>query len=151
MMTERFYPELDQGMMTALTAIRMNIAEDPEYLANAPYEDRVKTQLQQLFTKREAGEAMSLSDDDIAAEIEELFNSLKDYANDVKGADTDLKDKAAFFRVATALTEKILAQRERAVRLKEWRAFVDKIVVLFEDLEPDLRTRFMDEISEFIQ
>lgn len=162
-MTDRYYPELPDGAVNALNMVRLQLSEDPGYLdsPDCPYDrDEVRlllkmfaagAVLKDMVVGGDSGEGTaseSISDDAITDRVDELFKQLKTFGKDIED-NKDPKDRAAYFRVAVALTDKIVDLRERAYRLKEWKSFYAHLMNWLETLDPDLRTEFMDRIKDW--
>lgn len=164
-MTERYFPDLPPGFIGTLTTIRAIVLDDPSCLdaPECPYPDEDKRLLRLVITSpggvqrpaysetedySEDFDDGDLSDDKILASVEDLFRGLRDFGKEMDGV-KDPKDKAAYFRVAASLTDKLLAQRERATRLKDWNSFMTQLMAWLENVEPDQRTDLMDRIKDW--
>lgn len=164
-MTDRYFPVLPENFVGTLTTLRAIILDDPSVLDDpaCPYADDEKQLLLTAFNplRQRQQPAFSddatndfdapdqeLSDEDVLESVEELFRQLKEFGQSMQ-SNSDPKDRAAYFRVATSLTDKIINQRERAQRLKDWNSFMSQLLAWLENVEPDLRTDLLDRIKDW--
>lgn len=163
--TDRYYPELPDDFVGVLGNLHTLINDDPDYLSDpsCPYPVEQARVLGALLSSRglpsspsveqavdlEFDEDFEVTDEAVLGSIEDLYRQLKVFGRQMDGSTVDPKDKAAYFRMAVALTDKIVAQREKAVRLKDWKQFMGLIMTWLEGVEPDVRTDLIDQIEEW--
>lgn len=159
-MTDRYYPDLPEGSASSLALIRAQLGEDPAYLDDpgCPYSAEDVRLLKDIIGVRKGPASEAAIDDDeeisetfdgdILDSVNELYRQLKDFGSTMDER-SDAKDKAAYFRVAVALTDKIITLRERSQKLKDWNSFKGHLMAWLENVDPDLRTDFMDRIKDW--
>jgi len=161
-MSDRYFPTLPEGFVPTMMSLRAIIQDDPDFFSDpeCPYENEDRRLLAVALSPRTDGvpslvtaaaydEDFEVTDEEIAGSIEELYRSLKNFGVQVQVDGVDPKDRAAYFRMAVALTDKIITLREKAVRLKDWKQFQAMIMDWLEGVEPDVRTDLIDLLAEW--
>lgn len=117
-MSAFFYPELDPKTVKNLLIVRQLVSEHAGYFLESPYTQMLEADLNSLFklTQRPVlapTQAPTLGELDIETELRDLYASMKlakPGAND--------PDQLGYFRVSTALMEKLLSLQEKAKNIK---------------------------------
>jgi hypothetical protein len=157
---ERHYPTINESQLWPFNLVRQHLMEDPTYLdgPECPYPGEVKRFLSLLVPPKtksldalnaEAGDLGTAEGDelDLEKELKRLLNEIREYGRKL-GLD-ESAEKATYFRISTALMEKLVALLEKAhgaKRQQEFEAFILKF--LEDECSPDVRTRLMDRLSE---
>lgn len=167
-MEERYYPNLtglDETLRTDIETVRMHLMEDSGYLdsPDCPYPQWMCAFLKSLIGRggtpspANVGSGGSITDieledreeEDVESEIRQLLQDIRQFGRDM-GPDADAKDKAAYFRVHTALLEKLVNLQEKAADIAAFSRLIQFIMRFAEDhMSPDLRTNFMDHLKQF--
>lgn len=139
---DRFYPPIDEKILSSLKVAKRLASEDAGYLTDemCPY----SAELKGFLANKDLGEGEGAEGDtkpvDPLNEVEGLYQSLKDYGDTIK-VSGDPSDKNTFFRVGASLLEKLIALKERAVGVKNTAEFTQAVLDILEDeLDADRRT-----------
>lgn len=150
------YPPLPVNAAWAVSIIARNLAEDPNYLLDAPYpDDEIDLLLTALaIEEAETSSADPLDDVSPDVNIEEesgkLYNQLTQFSRELKTKDNN--EIMSYFRTATQLLEKIVSIRERGANLKQVSLFHETVLSIMEDvLEPSQRTEAMQRLKNSIE
>ena len=129
-------PQLTDEMVRVLRLITRGVASDPGYLKEAGYpEDVVQMFTHPVVVDVVEIEKIKLEDMDVSAEVEALFRDLKETRDGFTAGDNS--EKMAYFRVATALLEKLVSLQERANNVRQIGRFYNEVItVLSEFLTP---------------
>lgn len=163
-----FFPPLPDDLDWSLNLIRTHLKENPDYLLDpdCPYPEALRTVLEDLMGENEppagaGGVAGGWDDGEMVPEGEakwdwlerESASLLRELTEAKNGLDVrDNAEKMAYFRVATALLEKIVAIQERVLNLKHIGRFHQTVLGVMEDvLEPDQRTTVMERLRESLR
>lgn len=154
-MDERHYPDLPEGAASALNIVQLQMQEDHSYLddESCPYSEEDRKILHSMFgtearSRPGDDETIEVPEAELETRISQLFRDLESFGDDL--GDASPQEKAAFFRVATSLTEKIVTLKERTSRVKDFKQFQNAILSWVEDeLDTDQRTHFMDYVKDF--
>ena len=152
------YHELPPRMLALLWVIKGELESDPNYLTapECPYGPELVDLLSGLAPQKVvqapvvAPPKADKADkwDTLEEETADLFKELKNYV--VKLNEEDTAEHMAYFRTATALTEKLISLRERAYGTRQVQEFIRSVLGVFdEELAPDVRTRVMDRLRSF--
>lgn len=130
------HPTLDDRAIWALNIIAAGLKEDPGYLIGAGYPTEVLTL---LGGGAGPGRVMaidtietSLEGLDVMAEVEALFTDLK--AERQLFSTKDASEKMAYFRISTALLEKLVALKERASNVRQIGKFYSEVLAVMEEV-----------------
>jgi hypothetical protein len=161
-MSDRYFPSLPEGFTSTMMSLRAIIQDDPDFFSDpdCPYETEERRLLAVALSPRTDGvpslaaaavydEDFEVTDEVILGSIEDLYRDLKNFGDQVQRDGVDPKDRAAYFRMAVALTDKIVSLREKALRLRDWKAFMAMIMDWLEGVEPEVRTDLIDLIAEW--
>jgi hypothetical protein len=150
-----FYPQIRDETVMSLNVVVQNIEKDGSYLdhPDCPYSDTVKN----FFRKKievSSGNGSEIVDlfeeggtaSEIDTQVISVINELEGWGNKLTTADNS--DKMGYFRTKTALLDKLLNMRERAVTIKEVNDFRQTIVTFMDEvLTKDQITDFMRRID----
>jgi len=145
------YPQLDEKSIRLVTQL---YEVDPKYFDNpaCPYSADIKelfkgeSQTQYFDTHTTVSLA---SDEDISNEINDVYQKLKDYWEEVKSSDKSA-DKNTFFRVSTSLLEKLVDLRERMSKIKQVNAFITEVMSIMDEiLNSDQRNEVTERLKRF--
>lgn len=149
-----FYPDLDAKTVKNLEIVRQLMAEHASYWLTSPYSGEIEQLCTGWFGGKQKRPSRQEEADDAAPEEQgweflyketlQLYRDLKNQK--AKALDTD--DAAAYFRVATALLEKLLTMQERAQGLKQVSDFHGAVLDIMEGvLSPTQRTEVMERLE----
>ena len=155
----RHYPTIAASQTWPFNLVRQHLMEDPTYLdgPECPYPGEVKQFLLLLVPHKksldalnaEAGDLGTTEGDelDLEKELKRLLKEIREYGLALGTADS--AEKGTYFRISTALMEKLVALLEKAHGAKRQQEFEKFILQFLEDeTSPDVRTRLMDRLSE---
>lgn len=145
---DRFYPKLDEKMMSVVAKIYENDAnyfQDPK----CPYDQTTKDiyQKRSKYSDFDSHNNTELkSSDSLLEEINLLASQLKQYWQEIQsGQGTTPADKNTYFRLATTLLEKMIDMKERITNIKEFEAFITLTLdIIDKELDMEQRNRVLD-------
>jgi hypothetical protein len=149
-MSERFYPPINEQSLSPLKVARRLALEDPSYLKDVacPYGPEVREFLQSAEEKEKP--TKNTEPVDTLAEVEGLYQSIKDYGSKVL-AGSDASDKNTYFRVSSSLLERLVTLKERAVGAKNVAEFTSAVLDILEDeLTADQRTAILAKLKRIL-
>lgn len=158
-----FYPDLDQRMLLPLKVFLQGMQNDPLFLdrPECPYDDDLRASLRDFWLKFrvvtaaervptaaapmvEDGEAKW---DSVGAALHSIYKELADFSSAIP--ESDVKERMAYFRTATALLEKITSLGERTANVREVSQFKALVLQVFDQvLTPDQRTTAMELLKQ---
>lgn len=149
---ERFYPELTEKTLWAVSIVLRHIASDPDYLNDpeCPYDGPTKAALLKLSDGRdgESAQDQEMSTATLEAEISNLFKDLKEWGRSLSPEDTS--EKNTYYRLSHALLTDLIKSKERVASLRQGEEFVNVVLTIMEDeLDGDQRTRVMDRLGSY--
>lgn len=155
-MSDVYYPPIDSSIKPHLQMIRQLLGEDPTYLDRSPYDTETRVFLKRTLAPSVSGEELSENvlealDElkDPEAEVETLLREMKTFGEDILKAE-DTGDRVAYFRVKTALIEKLITLKERASGVNQFSQLLQFLIRYAEDnMSPIERTQFMDALKKF--
>ena len=148
-----FYPPLDEKnlkIVGQLYADNKNFFDNPECPYSKETIELFKGGSKAAdFDNLENVEA--LSDDEIEREVTNLWRELKDQSNEMRTSENS-SDKNTYFRMATALLEKLINLREKIMNQKKMHEFTAAVLrVLEEELDKDSRNRVLEELGKLLE
>ncbi len=152
------YPELPPRLLANLWVVKAGLEADPGYLqaAECPYSDDLRQLLAGLAGNSSVPGVTSGAETpertdrwgELGEETAELRRELRDFARNLSAE--DVSEHMAYFRTATALTEKLITIGERIYGIRQSQEFMRAVLQVFdEELSPELRTRVMDRLRSF--
>lgn len=156
---EIHYPEITTHVEWSIKMIIALALENATYFEDeaCPYGADFKNAFLSLIKRKvvidqpgETTSAQTFSDDEIdaniAGDLYKVFTDLKDYGKKIP--ESDQTERMAYFRTATSLLERLVTARERALGIKQVRAFQDTVLSIMEEsMSPDQRTEVMERLS----
>lgn len=160
-----FYPPLDEATVKSIEIVRQLHAEHPSYWLESPYSGAIEALLKRWFEAVQApapaaetpAESPAPAPEDGTARWEFLYNESKTLYTKLKNESTDFTkmdgtEKAAYFRVATSLLDKLITYQERTLNLKQIHDFQMTVLEVMEEvLTPGQRTEVMEKLQTAIQ
>ncbi len=146
-MTDRYYPKFDPDTLEQLKQLSECVGMDPTYLEEA---DEYPTWLLDLLGGVEEAEAVrdDLEEVDLVKETTGLFRGLQD-AKDGFATD-DHSERMSYFRTSTALLEKLVGLKERALNIRQISRFYQTVLAVMEEvLEPGQVTEVRERLKEY--
>ena len=144
---DRYYPKLDEKMLKLVATIYEN---DPNYFLDpkCPYSKETKD-IYQKKAKHNDFDGYADKDlksaDNLLEEINLLGSQLKQYWSDIQSGDSTPADKNTYFRLASALLEKMINMKERLLNIKEFESFIVLVLdVIDRELDLEARTRVLE-------
>lgn len=157
-MTDKIFPELNEKNMHVVAQL---YDDDPHYFEhiNCPYSEEVINIFKagnpsNDYFDAEDMEGMDISEFDegrLIKEISILWGQLKSQGETMSKSET-ASERNTYFRMSTALLEKIVALRERCMNLKKMHDFTDAVLAVMEDkLDAEQRTAVMEELNKILE
>lgn len=152
-MTEAFYPPLDEQKILLVMRLyenNPNFFKDP----SCPYSPDLKAMLQgrakaQDFDFEDDQDDTGISSVKLEQQIKSLQKELTEYGKFIHSSnDASANDRNTYFRISSALIEKMITMQERVLMIKDYEKFLGCVMeTLDRELDADGRTRFLDEIK----
>lgn len=146
------YPRIDDAMLVPFRAIDAQLKKHPDLLSRpeCPYPSSVKQFLAERLAKTEtSGAKRHYDDDDLEAEIAELYSELKVAGLRVSGVDA--KEKAQVMKTFADLLTKMVTLRERVVNIRHMSGFQKSVIEILETvLTPDQRGEFLERMHAYL-
>tara|TARA_R110002072_G_scaffold23791_2_gene81589 strand:- start:716 stop:1177 length:462 start_codon:yes stop_codon:yes gene_type:complete len=151
-MAETYFPILDDEALFSLELIRAKMQENPGFLHDeeCPYPGWLIEMLGSETVGAEGVEEEGGDDDevDLVKETTRLFNDLKKAADNFQT--DDHSERMSYFRVSTALLEKLVAMKERSLNVRQVSRFYSTVLELMEEvLEPGQITKIRERLKEY--
>jgi hypothetical protein len=152
-MTDTYFPPLSEEALWSFDLILKRITEDPNYLHSddCPYGEALVNALSPIETEVvaiESGEAED-TEVDLALETRVIYNELK--TAKASFAEGDHSEKMSYFRVSTALLEKLVSMQERALNIRDISRFYSAVLAILEEVaEPGQVSEIRERLKEFM-
>lgn len=144
------YPRIDDAMLIPFRAIDAQLKQHPDLLerAECPYPKAVRDFLSTRLANKPVDIKRNYDDDDLEAEIAELYSELKSAGF---GSGVDAKDKAQVLKTYADLLTKMVALRERMMNVRYMGAFQKSVIEMLETvLTPGQRSDFIEKMGAYL-
>lgn len=155
-MTDFAFPPLRTGVLTALVDLKERIEENPDMMADSPYDAETRRVLLDLFKPKEvirevikevarpAGRGrpskdVALSEEDMEKVRENIANLLTQLHNmgTGEGEKLETNERIQIIKTKANLNEQLLKMQERVFNIKRMSDFQTIVLGIVEDLVPD--------------
>jgi hypothetical protein len=153
-MGDNYYPEIDEKNLGLLSDLMDQ--NGPEWLdhPDCPYSDKLKKllmgsqiKIEDDFDNPENYDMLS-SDEHMLKEINSLYKYLQEFGKDMRSSDS-AAEKNTYFKISTALLEKLIAMRERTINLSKMNEFTEVVLQIMEDeLDVDTRSKILEKLND---
>lgn len=150
-MSSRFYPAITAESLIPIKAVRGLLAQDPDYLNEAPYDAQTKQFLAELCgAKVSSAPAVTLeTPEDLERELVALFNDLKTLQKDIQNVDA--RDKVQWAKAIVSILDRLIELRERNLNLKMLAEFQRTVITIMDEvLEPHQKTEISQRLQKFL-
>jgi hypothetical protein len=146
------YPRIDDAALVPLRAVEAQLKKYPDYLdrRECPYSPAIRDFLRSRLGKAEAAPVKRhYDDDDLEAEIAELYSELKKAGFNLTGVDA--KEKAQVMKTYADLLTKLVTLRQSVVNIRYMGLFQKAVLEVLETvLTADQRGEFITKMGTYL-
>lgn len=155
-MQDKYYPPINQSHLRIMLKL-MN--EHSDYLTDksCPYDADIKSLLTETQGNKKKPNAAkidldALNEDDLSVQINTLYADLQSYGSSINSdPEASATDRNTYFRLSTALLEKLVQIREKALNMKQYAAFQQEILnIMDEVLNADQKKEITERLKRFV-
>lgn len=144
------YPTVTDAHLVPFRALELQLKEHPDLLdrGDCPYPPHIRTFLRRLTGDATAPRVEAMEDEDLEAQITELYRELRILGSQVNTADA--KDKVSVIKQSVELLGKLVSFRERISNVREMNKFQKAVLDVLETvISPDQRANFIEKLGKF--
>ncbi len=156
-MTEKYFPALNEKNMKVVAQL---YSEDSEYFDDpiCPYSEETKDIFKAAnpasdYFDVDGGELINISEfdeDRLLKEVGALWGLLQDQKDMAKSETAS--ERNTYFRMSTALLEKVVSLREKCMNLKKMHEFSDAVLEAMDEyLDAEQRTAVMEKLKKILE